>query len=97
MRLLRKAAPVAAAMVLLSSIIVSEVSAVKEWGMCADVASNVYPPNINATHLSGLWYEYLVTPGVKEGKEYDCATWLWLKDSPAEPQYTVIYNSAKIG
>jgi hypothetical protein len=85
------------AMVLLGTMIVSSVSASKELGMCPDVASNVFPPSLNASHFSGLWYEYLVTPGVKEGKNYDCATWLWLKDSPEEPQFTVIYNSAKVG
>ena len=72
-------------LVLLSSMLLEQASAKKEWGICPDVESNVFPPNINTTHFSGLWYEYLVTPSLKEGKDYDCASWLWLKNSPEEP------------
>jgi hypothetical protein len=48
----------------------------KHWGLCYDVETNHKYGTFNVTKMSGIWYEYLLTPGIREGLDYDCGSWL---------------------
>ena len=62
--------------VLCLSLFISQVYSVKNWGLCPDVETNHKYGTFNTTKMSGIWYEYLATEDLKEGKDYDCASWL---------------------
>lgn len=64
----------------------------KEWGLCPSVDSNIKNKEYNVTKMMGIWYEYLVTPELKEGHVYDCASWLMLQDNKNDSVFTVIHN-----
>jgi hypothetical protein len=43
--------------------------------------------------LTGLWYEYLGTEGVKDGDTYDCASWLMMIDQANDTYLSVVYST----
>lgn len=62
------------------------------YGLCPPVDSNVKQKQFNVTKSMGIWYEYLVTPDLKEGHVYDCESWLMLQDNKTDTAFTVILN-----
>lgn len=50
-------------------------------GLCPQVDSNIKNKEFNVSKMMGIWYEYLITPDMKEGQAYNCASWLMLQDN----------------
>lgn len=67
-----------ATLAILLSLSFDSAVAKKEWGLCPSVDSNIKNKEYNVTKMMGIWYEYLVTPDLKEGHVYDCSSWLML-------------------
>ena len=63
-----------------------------EYGLCPAVLSNIPDPQLNVTNMMGIWFEYLVTPGLKENITYTCASWLMMQDNKNDSRFVTIYN-----
>ena len=71
----------------------SQVSAKRHWGVgCPTVTTNIAVKDYNVTKMMGLWYEYLITEDLMEGRTYDCSTWLMMQDRSNDTYFTVIQN-----
>ena len=72
----------------------SVVEATKNWGLCPSVESNpeIQNKGLNITKMMGIWYEYLITPDLKENKTYQCASWLMMQDKKNDTNFIVVYN-----
>jgi hypothetical protein len=64
--------------------LVLHTEAKRHYGLCPPVDSNIKNKDYNVTKMMGIWYEYLVTPDLKEGHVYDCASWLMLQDNKTD-------------
>jgi hypothetical protein len=73
-------------------LLVAVATAKKQWGLCPGVDSNIKNKEYDVSKMMGIWYEYLTTPDFKEGKQYDCASWLMLQDNKTDVAFTVINN-----
>lgn len=72
--------------------LIAAATAKKHWGLCPGVDSNIKNKEYDVSKMMGIWYEYLTTPDFKEGKTYDCASWLMLQDNKTDVAFTVINN-----
>ena len=76
----------------LASCLLTLSEAKKLWGLCPQVDSNIKNKEFEVSKMMGIWYEYLITPDMKEGQTYDCASWLMLQENKTDSHFTVIYN-----
>lgn len=53
----------------------------RQLGLCPQVESNIKNKEFKVSKMMGIWYEYLITPELKEGQNYDCASWLMLQEN----------------
>ena len=60
------------------TLLITLVQGKMHWGLCPSVDSNIKNKEFNVTKMMGIWYEYLITPDLKEGAAYDCSSWLML-------------------
>jgi hypothetical protein len=74
------------------ALLLSYVSGKKHWGLCPSVDSNIKNKEFNVTKMMGIWYEYLITPDLKQGSSYDCSSWLMLQENKTDVAFTVIHN-----
>eukprot|EP00347_Sterkiella_histriomuscorum_P001007 403373696 len=72
--------------------LLSLTQAKREWGLCQAVKSDIPDKIMNVTKMMGIWYEYLITPQLKENQTYSCASWLMMQDQPTDARFAVIYN-----
>ncbi|CDW81421.1 UNKNOWN [Stylonychia lemnae] len=63
-----------------------------ELGLCQAVESKIPDPILNVTNLMGIWFEYLVTPDLKENTTYSCASWLMMQENKNDSRFVTIYN-----
>ena len=65
-------------------------SAKLDYGLCPSVPTTHPNGSLNVTRLSGIWFEFLGTEGVKEEHDYDCASWLMMYNEPSDTYLTVV-------
>ena len=61
-----------------------------DYGLCPTTTTSHPNGSLNVTKLSGIWFEFLSTEGVKEQYNYDCASWLMMYNNPNDTSLTVI-------
>ena len=62
----------------------------KQWGLCTGVESKIPEKMLNVSSMMGLWYEYLITPQLKNNKTYDCGSWLMMQDNKNDTKFMTI-------
>ena len=66
---------------ILMALMSTMVDAKRQLGLCPQVESNIKNKEFKVSKMMGIWYEYLITPELKEGQSYDCASWLMLQEN----------------
>ena len=61
-----------------------------DYGLCPSAPTSHPNGLLNVTKLSGIWFEYLGTEGIKEDFIYDCASWLMMYDQPNDTVLSVV-------
>lgn len=64
-----------------------------QWGICPTTPTSHPNGSLNVTKLMGIWYEYLATPGAKDGDTYDCASWLMMQEKVGDAEFGVIFSN----
>ena len=69
----------------LSVVPLAIIGAANAWtqGECPELAHST--PNFQMKDMTGLWFEYVWTPGFSEGFDYRCSSWTVLIAGDDEP------------